>query len=221
MQEFKGFILQKMRVRYRTYRVSFALFSLVFFLAVLAGVVFSTWRSMTLPGIDAAERFAVHWLSRTDGGIWEFANYGFWSLLPNLLVSLVFGITIYGPFCAFFAALVSGFSIGNYVRLLIGFLHLRQADADGIFFVIGLLPVAFVLLAVLSFSSAASFKIFTPKREGEQENEAAFGGALFFAPYFEKTINLCFLISYVCAHFFFALMLYSAVLLQAALVLEL
>ncbi len=218
---FKGFLLQKMRARYRTYRVSFAVFGTAFFLAFLIGIVFSTWRSMTLPGIDAAEQFSLHWQSRVDGGVFEFAAYGFWTLLPSLLVCMVFGITIYGPFCAFFTVLISAFLLGNYSRLLLGFLHLKSADIDTFFFILGLLPIVFVLLAASSFSSAASFKLFTPKRDDEQGEEVVFGGTLFFAPYFEKTINLRFLLSYLCANLMFALLLYSAVLVQAALVLKL
>lgn len=217
----KGALPKEKQARYRTYRRSFAVLSAVFFLFFLLGVVFATWRSSTLSGIDAAERFALHWKGRSGGDVFRFASYGFWILLPNLLVGAVFGITIYGPVCAGLSASVSAFFLGNYLRLLIGFSYLAGNLKQALWFGLGLLLPSVVVLVGLSFSVAASLRIFTPKREGVREEEMVFGGTLFCAPYFEKTINLRFLVSYLCCQTAFCILLFSTLLLQALMVLKL
>ncbi|MBQ2730725.1 MAG: hypothetical protein IJF24_01745 [Clostridia bacterium] len=207
--------------KFQTFRRAHAVFSLIYFLFFLLGVVLCSARLMTLEGIEAAEDFELHWQTRIAQGELPFSLYGFCSVLPQVLGVMIFGITIYAPlFCglsAGFSALVLGF----YVRMLLGLLSRSGAYFPLVYYVLGALPLVLVQLLLFSFSAAVSLRIFTPHREGDREDELLFGGTLFCAPYYKNVINFRFLLTYLAIFVLGVILIFLCCLLQAAMVLKL
>lgn len=209
------------RKRYRSYRVAHTVFSLSFFVCFLLGVVLATAFYMSARGIDVAESFRLHWFSRASSGLLSFAGYGYLSLLPFLLFAMVFGITIYGPLCAWLATLFSAFYCGAYFRFLLGVLWNEGRALSALCYVFTLVFPVFVLLSAFAFSAAVSLRVFTPRRAGVREEDQLFGGTLFCAPYLYGSINFRFLLSYFSTFLLYAAGLFLFCVLQAALVLKL
>ncbi len=207
--------------RFRTYRRSSAVFSIVFFLAFLLGVVLTTAYLATPRGIDSAELFGLHWQSRDERGLFEFCLYGFLCFLPYLLVSLVFGITIYAPVSSALCVAVCAFVQGGYLRFLIGYLYVNSGCFPALYYGLGLFLIAALIVAANAFGVCASFRCFTPRLEEAREQDQMFGGTLFCAPYYRSTINLRFLFSYLAFFCIFAILLWLLCLLQSAMVLML
>lgn len=217
----KRFQKQEVHRRYRVYRAAFALYSAVFFVCFLIGIVFATAIALTADGVDASYNFALHWSSRVQGGFWGFALYGFGALLPYFFAFVIFGITVYGPLVSLISAALCAFNAGSYVRALIGHLYLYRAPFPVAYYVLGLLPIAFAVLVCASFSTAAALRIFTPKRKDSAERAQVFGGTLFCAPYFEGTLNLRFLGGYSLCFFGLLVLLFAFCIAQSAMVLML
>lgn len=213
----KCFSHEKSRARYRSYLRAHAILGALTFLFLLLGLLLGSAFCLTSEGIDASEYFRLHWQARCEGGWVSFALFGFSAHLVPFLCSLVFGITVYAPLAAGLCAITHTFTVGVYLRFLLGTLT-RQAQVGG-FFVF--LPFALCTLWILcithAFSCAVSLRTFSPRTDGA-ESERMFGGTLFCAPYFENSINLRFLSSYLLCFFALALALFLCCLAQGALV---
>ena len=176
-----------------------------------------TFYCMTASGIDACVRFAIHWEARQNGGIFESAFFAFRTLLPLFLLSFSFGVTIYAPLIGGLCAVVSALYHGAYLRFLIAYLVQAHTLSHLFGYLCGMLLLTPALLVLYAFSAAVSIKLFAPKAERRDESETAFGGTLFCAPYYERTVNLRFLGSYLALFASFAAGLFCLCLAQAAL----
>ncbi|MBQ2252843.1 MAG: hypothetical protein II328_02545, partial [Clostridia bacterium] len=176
--------------RFRTYRRAHVTFSLIGFVFFLLGVVLCSAHLMTPEGVETSENFALHWQTRILDGELTFALYGFCTVLPRVLGVMIFGITIYAPLFCGLSVAFGALTLGGYVRMLLGLLHLSGAYFPLVYYVLSALPIAFVEISLSSFATAVSLRIFTPHRTGEREEEQLFGGTLFCAPYYRNVINL-------------------------------
>jgi hypothetical protein len=190
----KGYQKEKIREKFRRYRILFFAGLAVFFVALIG--------EMFLYGAGG---------STTEGGRVVFGE-----LLVRLityegvlfLCAFLFGVTLYAPFFQYLALGLRGAFCGFVFSVLLPLCH----EAEGILML--LLAFFYFLFSTAlfcgyaSFCSATALRIFTDSnlKKYRIDEKGMFGGTLFNSTFFCNTVNLRFLFSYCliffCAFFF-------------------
>ncbi len=192
MEVLKGYNRAVYEKRYGVYKRFAFCYYLLFFLAIIAGVVVSTNSLLTDSGSMAFEEFLEGFYAFGENNLKNAFGYSFSPLLM-LSVIMMAGITVYAPLVGGICVILRGAELGCAVRFYCEtLLYIDSALfflTDGIYYIL----TGVILSLYGSFVSSVAVKLFS-QHIGD---DSMFGGSLFYSAYFKRRVNIRFLVMYI------------------------
>lgn len=190
--------------RYGVYKRFAFCYYVLFFLAVIVGVVVSTNSLVTESGSRAFEEFLAGFYGFGKDNLKNAFGYSFF---PLTLLSLIMtaGITVYAPIIGGVCVILRGAELGCAVRFYCETLLYIDSEmffiTDGIYYIL----TGVILSLYGSFVSCVAVKLFS----GGLGDDSMFGGSLFYSVYFKRRVNIRFLVMYILIYLFCALCIFA------------
>ena len=193
----------RFRKKFQRYRIFFSLMALVFLAALVAELF-----------LYGNLNYHYQW---ENSSFLVFFSELFSGELFVLIVLFLFGVTLYAPVFGFLCAAARGAFSGFCLSVLFSETVNRKSVLLFILTALYLLLSSWLFLSYASFCTTTALQIYSPPRKSVKAGDKMYGGTLFYASFFQGSLNWRFITSYfllflLSVFFFFILVLaFSAV----------